>query len=218
VSILRKDNEYLSAVLAELKWLDHGFGTRASAVPPAVRTLKQIHSNRVICIEQYKPGLQGDALVSNVPGLLVGVRTADCVPILMADPEHRVAAAVHAGWRGTVSRIVEETVRLLTRKYGTDPSVLKVAIGPSIGACCYEVGDEVALRLNGLSQLRLGPNGKPVVDLQAANLRLAEAAGIPPLQIDIIPVCTRCHPQDFHSYRRDKEASGRMTSYVGICA
>src|SRR5580658_8570156 len=129
--------------LEDLDWLIHGFGERDSEYPPAITTLKQIHSNIVLSGEG-ECSREGDALISDRPGIIIGIRTADCVPVLLADPPNRGIAAVHAGWRGTAAQIVRETVAATAAKWQTRPQDLRAAIGPSIGSCCYEVGPEVA--------------------------------------------------------------------------
>ncbi len=107
--------------------------------------LSQIHSDVIHVIEAAPAQpLQGDAVVTAMPGLLIAVQTADCIPILLADPEHRVVAAIHAGWRGTLKRIAEKTVGRMRMLFGTRPEKIIAAIGPGIGRCCYEVGAEVA--------------------------------------------------------------------------
>ena len=133
----------------------------------AMATLRQVHSNRVLATGQ--PGLAGDAdaLVTRTPGLALSIRTADCYPILIADPRTRSIAAIHAGWRGSASRIVAETIR----KMRSHPEDLHAAIGPGIGVCCYEVGDEVARKF--------GLEGRGKIDLAAVNrLQLIES-GVP---------------------------------------
>src|SRR5271155_5133574 len=134
-----------SAFLSALPWTTHGFGTRRpSAVPENGSSVKQIHSNLVLLADQ--PGVlgEGDALITNRPGLAVSIRTADCYPILLADTRNRAVAAIHAGWRGTAARIVVETLRKMRVEFGTAPAHVMAAIGPGIGACCYEVGEEVS--------------------------------------------------------------------------
>src|SRR5579863_5711841 len=107
-------------------------------------SLKQIHSGIVLLGEQIGCAGEGDALVTARAGVPVSVRTADCYPILLADARHRVVAAVHAGWRGTAARIVIRTLQEMHRVYGTETTDIYTAIGPGIGACCYQVGADVA--------------------------------------------------------------------------
>lgn len=207
-------NVYRAAPLDRFAWLEHGFGTRHSAGQPfglstKLATLHQIHSD--ICVAAHgRTGLlgDGDALLENTPGYLVAVKTADCLPILLMDEEHRAVAAVHAGWRGTVQRIVRHAISRMLDEFGTEPTHVHAAIGPGIGKCCYEVGPEVAAEF--------GETGKCHIDLQEANRRQLIEAGVPSLQIYSAGLCTKCGAADFHSYRRDREHSGRMLSAIGV--
>ncbi|MBZ2177937.1 MAG: peptidoglycan editing factor PgeF [Acidobacteria bacterium] len=190
--------------LDALPWMHHGFGTRHSP-PPAGRiaTLRQIHSATVWSVRDVSGCLgEGDALITDEPGLLLAIRTADCVPILLADPVRRVVAAVHAGWRGTVAGVLTQTLSQMRQNYETKPADLVAAIGPAIGPCCFAVGSEVPL---------------PVVDgradLWAANRRQLENEGV--TRIWSAEQCTMCKPETFFSFRRDRE-TGRMISAIGI--
>jgi YfiH family protein len=201
-------NIYRARLLEQFPWLEHGFGTR-HASPPIAATLHQIHSD--ICVAaRGRTGLlgDGDALLENTPGRLIAVKTADCIPILLVDEEHRAVAAVHAGWRGTVRGIVRHTLRGMQEEFGARPGRVQVAIGPGIGKCCYEVGAEVAAQF--------GEAGPCHIDLVEANRRQLMEAGIPESFIYAANLCTKCHADDFHSYRRDKEQAGRMLSFIGV--
>jgi polyphenol oxidase len=196
-----------SPLLTELKWLNHGFGTRADSIPQeSMASLKQIHSGIVLVGEQIGCAGEGDALVTALAGVPVSVRTADCYPILLADERNRAVSAVHAGWRGTAARIAIRTLDEMHRLYGTTAADLYAAIGPGIGACCYEVGAEVA-RQFGLEAGR--------IDLAAINLRQLLDAGVAEHRFDVLGGCTKCDAHLFHSYRRDQLAAGRMVSYIG---
>ena len=115
---------------------------------------------------------EGDALLEDQPGSVVAVKTADCIPILLVDERRRAVAAVHAGWRGTAARIAADAVAAMGERFGTRPEDLHAAIGPGIGACCYEVGPEVAAQFGG--------QGRGHIDLTAANRRQLEEAGVTP--------------------------------------
>ena len=200
-----------SSLLSELKWLDHGFGTRADAVPQErMASLKQIHSGIVLLGEQIGCAGEGDALVTALAGVPVSVRTADCYPILLADARNHAVAAVHAGWRGTAARIALRALEEMHRLYGTEAADVYAAIGPGIGACCYEVGADVA-RQFGMEQA-----GR--IDLAAINRRQLLDAGVTEPRIDVLGGCTKCDSRRFHSYRRDQLAAGRMVSYIGRTA
>lgn len=197
-----------SPLLTELKWLSHGFGTRADNVPQDnMASLKQIHSGIVLRGEQIGCAGEGDALVTAREGISVSVRTADCYPILLAGGRKHAVAAVHAGWRGTAARIVVGALEEMHRLYGIEAADVYAAIGPGIGACCYEVGAEVA------RQFGLAHAGR--IDLAAINRRQLLDAGVPEQHIDVLGGCTKCDGRLFHSYRRDQLAAGRMVSYIG---
>ena len=202
---------YRTPGLDAYDWLVYGFGTRASTHPDQARlaTLHQVHSSDVISAAGRTGCLgNGDALISDTPGRLVAVKTADCLPILMIDPLRRVVAAVHAGWRGTARQICRRTADSLCRQFGTRPADLHVAMGPGIGGCCYEVGPEVAAEF--------GQDGRGYVDLAEANRRQLLELGVPPARIELAGLCTMCGAEDFWSYRRDKQGAGRMLSFAGI--
>jgi YfiH family protein len=210
-------NVYRSGGLASFAWLEHGFGTRDSTDWPdpwRLVMLKQVHSDRIERVDGGRGYLgEGDALVTDRPGVLVGVRTADCVPILIADPEHQAVAAVHAGWRGTAEGIAGKVVSRLTAEYGSRPGALHAAIGPAIGPCCYEVGPEVAERFR-----RWLPDvdGKMHLDLTGINQRQLTTAGVDAAKIYAGSPCTKCGPAELHSYRRDGLKAGRMVAAIGI--
>ncbi len=171
-------------------------------------TLKQIHSNRCLIAAGAECAGNGDALITSIPKLPVSIRTADCLPILLADPRHRAVAAIHAGWRGSAARICVETLARMKEAFGTATADVFAAIGPGIGACCYEVGEEVARQL--------GRDTAGKIDLANANRTQLIEAGVPDAQIDLLDLCTFCNPELFHSFRRDKERAGRMVSYIAI--
>jgi len=186
-------------------WLSHGFGGRySSAWPPQhAAAAQQVHGDVVLRPSGLGACGEGDALIAAQPGLWVGVRTADCVPILLADRQQRCVAAVHAGWRGTVAGIAAKALAALA----SNPADVLVAIGPAIGVCCYEVGDEVARQF--------GRSGRVHLDLAAENRAQMLAAGVPASQIAWGAPCTRCDG-DFHSFRRDGVAAGRMVSAIVV--
>ncbi|MGA2427519.1 MAG: peptidoglycan editing factor PgeF [Candidatus Acidiferrum sp.] len=206
-------------------------------------SLHQIHSDLVRSFDAA-PAKQckGDASATNCAGLLLGVRTADCAPVLVVDPKKRVVAAIHAGWRGTLQRIVTKTIGQMQMEFGCRPQDLLAAIGPTIGGCCYEVGTEVAsafaakfanaseffdeLRTgdepNPLQWLNMMPPGhqsppnKVLLDLKKANrLQLLEA-GVREENIFVTELCTSCAVERLFSYRKEGAASGRLMGVVGI--
>lgn len=205
---------YRVAELDALPWLMHGFGTRLSDIPAmfsGLASLKQIHSADCVAAEGRSGELgRGDALLENIPGSVVAVKTADCIPVLLVDERNRTVAAVHAGWRGTVARIAPRALDAMRVRFGADPADVRAAIGPGIGKCCYEVGPEVAVHF--------GEQGRAHIDLAQANRTQLIEAGIAPQSIYLADFCTFCRPAEFHSFRRDRESAGRLYSFAGIAA
>ena len=198
-------------MLDGLDWLEHGFGTRNAVLDQAaMASLKQIHSG--ISFKAENPGCvgEGDALVTRIPGVAVSIRTADCFPILLADPQTRAVAAVHAGWRGTAAGVVRASLARMQEEFGTKPENMYAAIGPGIGRCCYEVGAEVA------RQFGLNEAGK--LDLAVENRNQLIAAGLQPEKIEQVGGCTFCQPRQFFSWRRDHDPAGRMISFIRVIA
>ncbi|MFZ0463243.1 MAG: peptidoglycan editing factor PgeF [Candidatus Acidiferrales bacterium] len=209
-------------------------------------TLRQIHSDVVHAIGRAPSGVcKGDALATRAPDLLLGVQTADCIPILLADPRNRAVAAVHAGWRGTLARIAAKTIGRMQMEFGTRPADIVAALGPGIGRCCYEIGPEVVKEFaaqfsrarewfegpfdalasgedpNPLPWLTMMPPGHEPppprchLDLHAANSAILAAAGVSPINIFAVNLCTSCRTDLFFSYRREGE-TGRMMAVIGI--
>ncbi len=209
-----KDSQHIYRVpeLDAFPWLVHGFGTRWSDIPALfgnLGTLKQIHSAGCVAAEGRAGELgRGDALLENRPGAVVAVKTADCVPVLLVDERRRAVAAVHAGWRGTAAGITRRAVEAMHERFGTAPGDLHAAIGPAIGVCCYQVGPEVAVQFGGEGRMHL--------DLAAGNGRQLEDAGLAAERIYQSGLCTMCHAEEWHSFRRDREKAARQHSFVGI--
>jgi polyphenol oxidase len=175
---------------------------------------QQVHSATVQVV--HRPGMYPscDALMTQAPRVFVCVTVADCLPILMFDPQQQAVAAVHAGWRGTAARIAEIAIVAMREHFGTDPRDLLVFIGPGAGSCCYVIGEEVASQVDARFVHRR--DSTFVADLKAANCAQLESLGVPRSQIEIHPACTISEPEVFHSYRRDRERSGRMMAVVGL--
>jgi YfiH family protein len=152
----------------------------------------------------------------------IGVRVADCAPILLADRRTGAVAAIHAGWRGTVERAAIAGVQALSAEFGAEPNDLVAAVGPCLGPCCGEVGPEVvdAFRAAGHDAHQIAawfspsPSGRPYLDLWRANRDQLAAAGIAPANIHIAELCTRSHPDVFHSYRAAGQNAGRMLGVI----
>ncbi|HEV2913646.1 MAG TPA: peptidoglycan editing factor PgeF [Pyrinomonadaceae bacterium] len=162
-----------------------------------------------------------DALVTSAPRVLLGVKTADCVPIILGDVRCGAVAAIHAGWRGTLARIVAAALEQMRREYGTQPRDVRAAIGPAAGPCCYEVGGEVIAafreRFAEADEL-LTPSreGHALIDLQRANRNQLIESGVPPQSIHIAPLCTMCRTDLFFSYRREKSLHGRVGRLMSV--
>lgn len=160
-----------------------------------------------------------DGLVCNTVGPVLGAFAADCIPILFADPVHRVAGAAHAGWRGTVGGVAANVVARM-RELGSSPADVRVALGPSIGPCCFEVGDEVVAEFTAAfgdvpGMIVQGPK-KQHIDLRVTSRALLEKAGVRPEHIDDKPPCTRCEAERFFSYRRDGREGGVHMAFIGL--
>jgi YfiH family protein len=209
-------------------------------------TLRQIHSDIIHFVEAPPaPQLAGDGLITATPGLLLCIQTADCLPILLVDPRHRAVGVFHAGWRGTVKRIVEKGVGEMRRHFGSRPHDLKAAIGPGIQGCCYEVGEEVREEFESQfayaeKLFREVEESNPVrekypmlfltarapghsvlpkkifLDLVEANRQQLLAVGLPAKSIEASPLCTNCRPDLLFSYRAEKGKTGRMMGAAGI--
>lgn len=177
--------------------------------------ITQVHGDRVIEAPfRAEAKLEADAIWSGRAGDAVGVKTADCVPILLVDPRGKRVAAVHAGWKGTFSEIVLRTVEALVRA-GSSASDLRAAIGPAIGPCCYAVGEDLAAQFAARfpAQICLRRPAGPSLDLPRAVMTSLIRAGVPAAQIDALGVCTACDSR-FFSHRRDKGLTGRHLSFV----
>jgi YfiH family protein len=183
---------------------------------PPVAALKQVHSARVVPVDGPGFAGEGDALVTRRPGLALSVITADCVPVLLSMGD--AIAAVHAGWRGAVAGVVPAAVEELRRVAGASANETPPVawIGPAIGACCYEVGPDVAAQVVAASGEEVstpGPAGKPHVDVARAVELQLRRAGIADVR-RLGPSCTRCDPELLWSYRRDGAKAGRNIAYV----
>ena len=209
-------------------------------------TLKQIHSSLVREVESVPATtLKGDALLTRQAGLLLGVQTADCVPVLVVDTRLRVVAAFHAGWRGTLARIVENGVGRMRAEFGSRVRDLSAAIGPAIGQCCYAVGEDLRFEFESQfayadSLFREVYDSDPIrekypmlfltarapghsnigpslhLDLAEANRRQLLDAGLRGNTIHSLHLCTSCHPEQFFSHRAQHGFTGRMMSVIGV--
>ena len=224
------------AALDDVPGLVHGFEQRrgpaggeerddtrrrvASALRPSgqLLLLKQVHG-AAVRTAPWAGRPEADAAVADSPGLVLGIETADCLPVLVVDPVRRAVAAAHAGWRGTAAGVARAAVGALVAG-GSRPEDLIAATGPCIGPCCYEVGDELraAFGEKGAEFFRPGPRGRPHLDVRAANERQLREAGIAPARIHRVDDCTRCRADLYHSYRREGKGAGRMINFIGLTA
>jgi len=205
--------------------------------------LKQIHSDVIHLLSQSTADpCKGDASATNRPGILLAIQTADCVPILLVDPRKRAVAAIHAGWRGTLARIAEKVVGRMQLEFGSKPSNLLAAIGPSIGHCCYEVSADFVTKFtaqfadaqdyfdeprtgdepNPLQWLNMKPPGHQpppknvFLDLRKANCSQLLSAGLRAQNIFSSDLCTACRTDLLFSHRREGPLSGRLIAAIGI--
>jgi YfiH family protein len=219
--------------LAAIAGLVHGFERRDPAGRPERREegrarvrralegqghlllLKQVHGATVV-EAPWEGAPEADAAVAAAPGWLLGVETADCLPILLVDPRRRSVAAIHAGWRGTAAGVARRAVEALVAR-GSRPGDLIAALGPAIGPCCYEVGDELRPAFGPDGAAFFGPSlrGRLNLDLRAANVRQLGDAGLKKAKIHHLDDCTVCRSDLYYSYRRDGKGGGRMISFVG---
>lgn len=172
----------------------------------------QVHGDKIWVTGRagYQSGF--DAMISVQPGVFAGVGIADCTPILLADPVTRVCAAIHAGWKGTVSQIVHKTAKRMIENRGSNPTDILAYIGPCISFAHFEVGDEVAAQFDAAFKSRKG--NKWHVDLKAANAAQLQSLGIQQIEID--PACTVENNADFFSHRTEKGVTGRMLALIGF--
>jgi len=209
-------------------------------------TLRQIHSGLIHCVSaRPEHVLTGDGLITNTPGLLLAILTADCLPVALADSKRRAVGVFHAGWRGTLQRIVEKGVGEMRRSFGTLPRDIRAAIGPGVHACCYEVGPEVRAQFESqfdyaATLFRETKESDPIrekypllfltarapghsdlpkkvfLDLVEANRRQLMAAGVSAKNISASPLCTVCRCDRLFSYRAEKGVTGRMLGVAGV--
>lgn len=185
--------------------------------------LSQVHGRRVVVVDQQSDPVktareEADALVTRTPGIAIGVNTADCVPVLFADPAAGVVAAAHAGWRGVVRGVLQATTETMVQQFGAHLGDLRAAQGPCIGPCCYEVGEEVAEQFAGIPGAIIRTEGRP-----RPHLHLPSAVNYVLMDLGIertshAGVCTHCQDEMFFSYRRDGAGTGHHLSVIGLTA
>jgi polyphenol oxidase len=187
-------------------------------------SVRQVHGRSAIVVGPEHVGartvLEADVLVTDRPGILLMLRFADCVPVILWDPNRRVVALVHAGWKGTVLGAPAAAVEMLVTRYGSSPSSILAGIGPSIGPCCYEVGEAVVQPASrvfaGAGVLERQASGGVHFDLWGANVETLMRAGVPEERIAVSGLCTRCRSDLFFSHRASGGRSGRFAVVAGI--
>ena len=217
-----------------------------SARPWPLITARQVHSDLIHLVDAETQGIPtGDGLITATPGLWLGMQTADCLPIILVDAKHRAVGVLHAGWRGTLKRIVEKGLGEMHRRFGTNPADIKAAIGPGIAKCCYEVGEELRVKFESqfayaetlfhevkdsdpvrekypllfLTARAPGHSELPkkiFLDLVEANRRQLIAVGVRERSIEASPLCTSCRTELLFSHRAEKGKTGRMMAVAGI--
>jgi YfiH family protein len=174
----------------------------------------QVHGNVVKHAETHLSYAECDGLITDTPELYIGISVADCVPIFIVETQRRVVAAFHAGWRGTLSMVALRGVEMMTKEFQCNPEHMVAYIGPSAGRCCYVVGSDVAEGFP--REFRIEDSGRTFLDLKATNAAQLIEAGISRDAIEMSQHCTIGDTHLFHSYRRDKERSGRMMAVIGL--
>ncbi|MFQ6057621.1 MAG: peptidoglycan editing factor PgeF [Anaerolineae bacterium] len=188
----------------------------------AIATARQVHGSRVAVVGGEDCGRvlpATDALVTNVPGVALMLRFADCVPLLLYDPLRRAIGLAHAGWRGTVEKLAQKTVLAMVKAFGSRPRDLIAALGPAIGPCCYQVGEEVARAVRealggGAGLLQEQSDGSLHFGLWRANQRQLAAIGVE--RIEVAELCTACRVDEFFSHRAEKGRTGRFGVVMGL--
>jgi YfiH family protein len=191
--------------------------------PESIYDVYQVHGNEVVCTSLPRPinapHKSADSILTDNPDVTLFMRFGDCVPILLFDPVCKVVGLVHAGWIGTVDRVVSVTIENMITNYGCKPKDIRAGIGPSIGPDHYQVGDDVINRVResygGISKSLLqNNNGSTSFDLWEANKILLERAGV--RQIEVSAICTACHLEDWYSHRGEKGKTGRFGALIGL--
>ncbi len=192
---------------------------------------EQVHGTNIMRVTEADAGRgalayakavpKTDALITNVPGLPIMLCFADCVPILFFDAENKAVGIAHGGWKGTVNRIAAKTVQRMQKEFGTDPGKLRIGIGPSIGACCYAVREDVSQAFReafpGYEEEIFSMHGSEEhLDLWAANRIQLMETGVPRANIEEAKTCTSCEHAWFYSYRADGSKTGRMATVIAL--
>jgi YfiH family protein len=190
--------------------------------PARLITTPQVHGKDVLVVDERTAttalSTRADILISREPGFLLMQRFADCVPLVLWHEAAGIVGVAHAGWRGTAIGVTSRAVEAVA-ELGGDPTGLRAGIGPAIGPCCFEVGEDVVAQIPGASDASsIGQNGRPHVDLWALNRQQFVAAGVPEDRVEVASVCTRCQPDRFFSHRALGYPAGRFGAAIGLSA
>lgn len=198
----------------------------AFRIPPSqFFMIRQIHGDRVLVVEDpmdKNPSslpVQCDAVITASSHVAIGIKTADCVPILLADRVRRIIGAVHAGWRGTVLNIAAKSIRVMKERFSSRPEDILAVIGPAVGPCCYQVDEKVFSSLKGdrdweSAFQRCAEDGRWMLDLTLANRRQMLKMDLPPENISSVGICTSCRTDLFFSHRAEKGGTGRQLNFI----
>lgn len=225
-----------SPVFNSFDWLAHGFGTKDITIEQYVQAfdLKNIeipkthqpHGNAVHLLKraasnERRATLEGDGFLTDAPGIVCWVRSADCLPILLVDAKHRAVGAVHSGWKGTAQKVLLAAIEAMQKEWKTDPADLRVALGPAIGGHCYRISENV-VKVFEAEGLYPGPwieeldRGQWYLDIGYANIHLLQTMGVMRDQIYFSLACTACDLNKFHSFRKEQGKKGEQVSFIVV--
>jgi len=217
---------YIFHISLNLNGFIYGFTTRVIEKDEVIKkfedngfkliTANQIHSSKVTKVgKDFKGEVSCDGLLTEDKGLFIGVKTADCLPILIFDKNKKAVGAIHAGWRGTLKEVTMEGLKRMKEEFGSNPHELIAILGPSISVCCYEIGSDVErLLISSFPESIERREGKSYFDLRKANRNLLLKGGVKKENIYEIPLCTMCEKRLFFSHRRGEK--GRNIAFIGI--
>lgn len=212
----------------DFEGIEHGFAPKDTQVAEhlCLARVKQVHGAELLVADGSSPTPddEADGLVTATPGVAVAIATADCVPVLLAAPDAKIVAAVHAGWRGSLAGIAPAAVAMFADRFAVAASDVHAALGPSIGGCCYEIERDIAARFADefgsemWSAWTARTSVKGTLDLRVVNEVLLLRAGIPPSSVHHVGPCTSCGDGDLASYRVSGGRAGRQLSWIGLTA
>ncbi len=217
-SMAMHTGESIESVYQNRKSLIEYFGSDARFI-----SILQTHSNDIYKVDtQIEHGwssldssIEADALITDIPYQVLTILTADCVPVLLYDPQKEAIAAIHAGWRGTRGKIVQRCISQMVAEYGTNPHDIIAVIAPAIGSCCYEISDEIASYFHEYPESIHRKKADSVyIDIKSINRAQLISMGVSKEQIEMSDICTACQSQEYFSYRKERGCSGRFMSAI----